>query len=180
MADDGRVYISRHVIFDEVVFPYAAKQQNKEAAGKAHNSVTRAVFPVINSASRICQPTQRAAEVVPPADIVEESTQGLHEGEGVLEGAVSLNNSGREDGLTGSEPEVTNNDAEAISPRGLTQVTEVIPLREGELTEVPDSLSTGGAQQQREIPEEQPLQHEGTSEMRDHSVAEPLEESVEE
>ncbi|KAK8497814.1 hypothetical protein V6N11_013010 [Hibiscus sabdariffa] len=68
------------------------------------------------------------------------------------DGAVSLNNSGSEDGITGSEPEVTNKDDEAI------------PLRGEELTKATDSLPTGGAQEQRGMSEEQPLvQHEGVS-----------------
>ncbi|KAK9006376.1 hypothetical protein V6N11_035417 [Hibiscus sabdariffa] len=156
------------------------KQQSKEATGKAHSSVTRAVFHVVTGASRLCQHTQSAIEVAPLADVVAESTQELHEDKGAPEGAVSLNNSGREDGLTGSEPEVASHGAETVSPRVVEQMAEVVPEREGELPEIPGLLSTGCSQHQQGVSEEQSLQHEGSSGERDLSVTEPLQGRIEE
>ncbi|KAK9041692.1 hypothetical protein V6N11_016782 [Hibiscus sabdariffa] len=146
------------------------KQQSKEATGKAHSSVTRAVFPVVTGASRLCQHTQSAVGVAPLVDMVAESTQELHEDEGAREGAVSLNNSGREDGFHGSEPEVANHGVETVSPTVAEQMAEVVPEREEELPEIPDLLSTGCSQHQQGVSEEQSLQREGSSGEGDLSV----------
>ncbi|KAL4273785.1 hypothetical protein GQ457_13G029640 [Hibiscus cannabinus] len=156
--------------FREDCSKVASVDQQCREATKANSSVTRAVFPVITGASRLCQHTRSVNEVVPLADEVAESTQELYEDERVSEGAVRLNNSGREDGPTESEPQVTIHGVET-EPED-----EAVPEREGELPEVPGLLSTRGSQlqsiDQQEVSEEQhgsSLQHEGTSEERESS-----------
>ncbi|KAK8498394.1 hypothetical protein V6N12_005805 [Hibiscus sabdariffa] len=55
MAADGRVYISRHVVFDEAFFPYTNLQSGSlSVEGNAHHTVTRAALPVVPGAARVC------------------------------------------------------------------------------------------------------------------------------
>ncbi|KAK8983363.1 hypothetical protein V6N11_073783 [Hibiscus sabdariffa] len=144
----------------------------------AHHAVTRAAFPIVPGASRVCQSLQRLVEVDSP--------------ETVNDGVVSLNNSGNEDAVPRSEPESINTDNEAVHLR-----EEELPsvntdsgadlLREEEMPEcpevpervsmLPESLATiGDGQQQHGM---QPVVQHGGSSMTDvQSSEESLEEAV--
>ncbi|KAK8485006.1 hypothetical protein V6N11_010094 [Hibiscus sabdariffa] len=113
------------VLLAQASLPFQFWAYAKEGVtGNVHHSITRVAFPIIIGASKICQSTQRVAEVVPSEDdFTEESTQHVDGAEN--DGTMSLNNSGNVDVVTGSKPEVTNEDSETI------------PLGEEELPELP-------------------------------------------
>ncbi|KAL4360543.1 hypothetical protein GQ457_04G020760 [Hibiscus cannabinus] len=111
MAEDGRVCISRHVVFDESTFPYAM-QQAKEVIRDAHHRVTRSIIPIVPGASKLCQP--KSSEVVHNR-------------------AVNLDNSGNEDIILRSGPESINAGDEDVCPR--EEEVTAATCREGQVSE---------------------------------------------